>query len=263
MNNNCSTTHFPDTSERIFYKPIKVGTTRQKGTRLLQLSGSRLALRRDFWCVWGGWYQSSTVTCVWTSSLSVFAPSFTLAPIPQGLDAFPSRWRLIRGQLVRDTRVIVLTLTVGHWNANREHSKPNGVEEQQIFGQDFFFFFRWWSRSVYGRWNKVRADGHSVRRAFIWTVRKSNKSRQRYLWKEERKGWGWLFNLLSLKKWTKGRPEEERAHDYSSSNQYSEKWVSLQDSFPPVKPHITQWNSVMSGSVSVTDPLRVAQAEPG
>lgn len=79
--------------------------------------------------------------CVWTSSLSVFAPSFTLAPIPQGLDAFPSRWRLIRGQLVRDTRVIVLTLTVGHWNANREHSKPNGVEEQQIFGQDFFFSF--------------------------------------------------------------------------------------------------------------------------
>lgn len=141
MNNNCSATHFPDTSERIFYKPIKVGTTRQKGTRLLQLSGSWLALRRDFWCVWGGWYQSSTVTCVWTSSLSVFAPSFTLAPIPQGLGAFPLRWRLIRGQLVRDTRAIVLTLTVGHWNANREHSKPNGVEEQQIFGQDFFFSF--------------------------------------------------------------------------------------------------------------------------
>ena len=87
------------------------------------------------------------------------------ALIPQGLGLFLVRWRLIRGQLVRDTRAIVLTLTVGHWNANREHTKPNGVEEQQIFGQDpfsFFFFFHWWSRPVYGRWNKVRADGHSA-----------------------------------------------------------------------------------------------------
>lgn len=154
-----------------------------------------------------------------------------------------------------------------HWPWVIEMQTENTVNQMGSKSSKYlaktFFFFRWWSRSVYGRWNKVRADGHSVRRAFIWTVRKSNKSRQRYLWKEERKGWGWLFNLLSLKKWTKGRPEEERAHDYSSSNQYSEKWVSLQDSFPPVKPHITQWNSVMSGSVSVTDPLRVAQAEPG
>lgn len=36
------------------------------------------------------------------------------ALIPQGLGPFLVCWRLIRGQLVRDTRAIVLTLTVGH-----------------------------------------------------------------------------------------------------------------------------------------------------
>ncbi len=37
-------------------------------------------------------------------------------------------------------------------------------------------FFHWWSRPVYGRWNKVRADGRSAYAAFIWTLLKSNKA---------------------------------------------------------------------------------------
>lgn len=96
------------------------------------------------------------------------------ALIPQGLGPSLICWRLIRGQLIRDTRAIVLTLTVGHWNANREHTKPNGVEEQQIFGQDPFFTdgadrfmvseTRLEQMAVWAYW------------AFIWTVFKSTKT---------------------------------------------------------------------------------------
>lgn len=159
--------HFPDTSARILYEGNKT-------RRLQKLSESRERVcdvceeidTRAGVCV-------CVCKCVWTSSRSAFAPSFTLLLSHKASVPFSSAGVLSGGQLVRDTRAIVLTLTVGHWNANREHTKPNGVEEQQIFGQDLFF--HWWSRPVYGRWNKGRADGHLEYRAFIWTVLKSNK----------------------------------------------------------------------------------------
>lgn len=106
--------------------------------------------------------------------LCLLHPSPRSHPHKAPLLSFLLCQRLIRGKLVRDTRASVLTLTVGHWNANREHARPNGVAERQIFGQDLFFF-HWWSRLVYGRWNKVRADGQSVCREFIWVVLRSNK----------------------------------------------------------------------------------------
>lgn len=136
MNNSCS----PNTSVRMFYELL--GVRRR--------SSYQMCVRR-----------------VWTSSLSVFAPSFTPLPSHKASAGALLCRRLIRGRLVRDTRAIVLTLTVGHWNANTEHTKPNGVEEQQIFGQGFFFLFflLWWSRPVYGRRNKVRADGRSAQAA--------------------------------------------------------------------------------------------------
>lgn len=37
-------------------------------------------------------------------------------------------------------------------------------------------FFHWWSRPVYGQWNKVRADGRLAYWACVWTVLKSNKA---------------------------------------------------------------------------------------
>jgi len=106
--------HFPDTSVRLFYEPLEVGSTKQKATRpsavIRELvggaAGSVMCVRtlipelKRYMCV------NQQPVCVY----SILHP----APIPQGPCVVLLCWRLIRGRLVRDTRAIVLTLTVGH-----------------------------------------------------------------------------------------------------------------------------------------------------
>lgn len=129
------------------------------------------------------------------------------ALIPQGLGPSLICWRLIRGQLVRDTRAIVLTLTAGHWNANREHTKPNGGEEQQIFGQGPFFTDGAGLFMVDE--TRLEQNGHLAYWAFIWTVLKSNKANTTTCVETGRDVPELTLQSPLIKDWTRGRSDWE------------------------------------------------------
>lgn len=111
--------------------------------------------------------------CVWTSSLSAFAPSFTLHLSHKASVPFSSA-----GVLSGDSSSGTHVPSFWHWPWVIEMQTENTLNQMGSKSGKYLArtFFHWWSRPVYGRWNKVRADGHLEYRAFIWTVLKSNKA---------------------------------------------------------------------------------------
>lgn len=112
---------------------------------------------------------------VWTSSVSVFAPSFTPLPSTQGPSAvFSPLPASYQGKARQGHTCLHSDTDRGSLKCKqRTRSTKWGRRAANIWPG--LFFFHWWSRLVYGRWNKVRADGRSVHREFIWVVLKSNK----------------------------------------------------------------------------------------
>lgn len=116
--------------------------------------------------------RAGVCICVWTSSLSAFAPSFTLLLSHKASVPFSSA-----GVLSGDSSSGTHVPSFWHWPWVIEMQTENTLNQMGSKSSKYLAktFFHWWSRPVYGRWNKVRADGHLEYRAFIWTVLKSNK----------------------------------------------------------------------------------------
>lgn len=91
--------------------------------------------------------------------------------------------------------------TFWHWPWVIEMQTENTLNQMGSKSSKYLArtFFHWWSRAVYGWWNKVSANGHLVYGAFIWTVLKSNKDNTSLLVETGRMCRSWPANLLSLK----------------------------------------------------------------
>lgn len=111
--------------------------------------------------------------CVWTSSLSPFAPSFTLLLSHKASVPFSSA-----GVLSGDGSSGTHVPSFWHWPWVIEMQTENALNQMGSKSSKYLAktFFHWWSRPVYGRWNKVRADGRPEHTPFIWTAFESNKA---------------------------------------------------------------------------------------
>lgn len=121
--------------------------------------------------VWRYWYQSSCVNQQPVCVCSILHP----APIhTRPLCCLFSSAGVLSGDSSSGTHVPPFW----HWPWVIEMQTENTLDQMGLQSSKYLartFFFHWWSRLVYGRWSKVRADGRSVHREFVWVVLRSNK----------------------------------------------------------------------------------------
>lgn len=163
--------HVLDTSVGMLHERSKVGNTERAERGLW---GLVLAVQQGVWCVCEEIDTRAGVhICVRTSSLSAYAPSFTLLLSHKASVSFSSA-----GVLSGDSSSGTHVPSFWHWPRVIEMQTENTLNQMGSKSSKYLArtFLHWWSRPVYGRWNKVRADGLSAYRAFIWTVLKSNKA---------------------------------------------------------------------------------------